>query len=119
MIVRSSVLAAAAVAALALNLATVAPALAQSAPSIAVSYQDLNLSGAAGRDVLDRRIANAAEQLCGEASTVELTWNAAVQACQAETIAQTQAQRDAAVRYGTVQVIAQADPVVRVSRAAN
>lgn len=119
MFVRSSVLAAAAVAALALNLATVAPALAQSATSIEVSYQDLNLTSSAGREILDRRIANAAEQLCGEARPIELTLNAAVQACQAETIAQTQAQRDAAVRYGTVQVIAQADPVVRVSRAAN
>ena len=118
MFVRSSVLAAAAVAALALNLATVAPALAQSAPSVAVTYQDLNLASAAGREILDRRIANAAGQLCGAYTAVELTWAAAVLECREQTIADTQPQRDAALRHGTVQ-ISSADRAVRVSRAAN
>ena len=118
MFVRSSVLAAAAVAALALNLATVAPALAQSATSIEVSYQDLNLTRAAGREILDRRIANAAGQLCGAYTAVDLTWAAAVLDCREQTIADTQPKRDAALRHGTVQ-ISSADRAVRVSRAAN
>lgn len=118
MSVRTSVLAAAAVAAMIANVAAVAPALAQTAPSVEVFYGDLNLAGTSGRNALDRRIASAAAQLCGEARAVELTWNAAVQACRTETIASVQEQRDAAVRYGTVQV-ADAAPVVRVSRAAN
>ena len=118
MFVRTPILAAAAVAAILANVAAIAPALAQPTPSVEVSYGDLNLASTAGREILDRRIANAAASLCGEARAVELTWNAAVQACRSETIALTQPQRDAAVRYGTVQV-AQAAPLVRVSRAAN
>lgn len=117
MFVRAPILAAAAIAAMIANVAAVAPALAQGAPSVEVSYGDLNLTSDAGRQILDRRIANAAAQLCGEARPVELTWNAAVEACRSETIASTQPQRDAAVRYGTVQIASA--PVVRVSRAAN
>ena len=118
MSVRTPVLAAAAIAAMIVNVAAVAPVLAQPMPSVEVHFADLNLGSDAGRTVLDRRIANAADQLCGEARPIELTLNAAVQACRSETIALAQPQRDAAVRYGTVQ-IAQAAPVVRVSRAAN
>lgn len=117
MFVRAPILAAAAIAALAANVAAVAPALAQDASTIEVSYGDLNLASGFGREILDRRIANAAEQLCGEARKVELTLFAAVQACRSETVAAAQPQRDAAVRYGTVQIASA--PVVRVSRGAN
>ena len=113
MSVRSTILAAAALVA-----GIAAPAFAQSPEFIEVSYGDLNLTSDAGRQVLDSRIAGAAEQLCGQARSIELTWNAAVQTCRSETIAQTRPQRDAALRYGTVE-IAQAAPAVRVSRAAN
>ena len=118
MFVRAPILAAAALAALLANAAAVGPAFAQSAPAVEVFYGDLNLASDAGRSVLDRRIAAAAAQLCGHARPAELRRNAAVRACRTETIAQTQEQRDSAVRYGTVR-IADAAPLVRVSRAAN
>ena len=120
MSVRSSVLAAAALVAGFLNIGlAVAPAFAAAPQSIAVSYADLDLSNTVGREILDRRIANAASTLCGEFRSVELGWAAAVQACRAETIASTQPQRNAALGLrGTVEV-SQADPIVRVSRAAN
>jgi UrcA family protein len=117
MSVRSTFLAAAAVAAGLAGLA--APASAQTVTGITVSYADLNLASQNGRETLDRRIAYAAGRLCGHASNVELGWAAAVQDCQAETIALTQPQRDAAMGIrGEVQV-SSADRIVRVNRAAN
>jgi len=118
MSVRTPILAAAAVAAMIANVVAVAPAFAQPLHSIEVGYQDLNLTGDAGRAILDRRIADAAAELCGQSRKVELRWDAAVRACRTETVALTQPQRNAAVRYGTVEV-ASADAIVRVSRAAN
>ena len=119
MFVRSSVLAAAAVAATLLTFGAAVPAVAQPAPAVEVSYGDLDLRVDAGRDVLDRRIADAAAQLCGSFRPVELTWAAAVLACRTETIALTQPQRNAAIgRRGTVEV-AQSASILRVSRAAN
>jgi len=116
MFVRSTVLAAAAVAATLLTFAV--PAAAQTAPAVEVSYGDLDLTRVAGRDVLDRRIAGAAAELCGSFSPVELGWAAAVRACRTETIALTQPQRNAAIgRRGTVEVAQSAS--LRVSRAAN
>jgi UrcA family protein len=95
------------------------PALAQPAEAITVSYADLNLAVATGRNTLDRRIANAAEQLCGYYQPTELTWAAAVRACQTETIALTQPQVETALRQrGSVEV-SSADRVIRVNRAAN
>jgi UrcA family protein len=120
MSVRSTILAAAAIAATLLQLgAAASPAAAQTAEAIVVSYADLNLAGPAGREVLDRRIANAATRLCGAYSANELRWAAAAEACQAETIALTQPQRDAAVGLrGTVR-ISSASGFLSVSRAAN
>jgi UrcA family protein len=119
MTLRSTILAAAAVAATLLNLGAVAPAFAQSPETVAVSYADLNLANPVGREALDRRIADAASELCGAFNPVELGRAAAGRACLSETIASVQPQRDAALahRYGTVQV-SQAEQVVRVSRAA-
>ena len=117
MFVRSTVLAAAAMAA---SLATLAaPAAAQNAEGILVHYGDLDLTGATGRQALDRRIAGAAAELCGSFRAVELNWANEVRACRAETIALTQPQRNAAVgRSGSVEV-ANAATSLRVSRAAN
>ncbi|MEI9927962.1 MAG: UrcA family protein [Sphingomonas sp.] len=42
-----------------------APALAQSAQSVAVRVNDLDLSTASGRHTLDRRVATATEAVCG------------------------------------------------------
>ena len=119
MFVRSTVLAAAAVAATLLTFGAAVPAVAQPAPAVEVSYGDIDLAGVAGRDILDRRIANAAAQLCGSFRPVELGWAAAVLACRTETIALTEPQRNAAIgRRGTVEV-AQSASILRVSRAAN
>ncbi len=120
MSVRSTILAAAAVAATLLQLGAAAgPAFAQPVESVIVSYADLDLADRAGRDGLDRRIANAAVRLCGHYSPIDLRWAAAVLACQAETIALTQPQRDAAVGLrGTVR-ISSAAGILSVSRAAN
>jgi UrcA family protein len=111
-----SILAAAAVAACT---SLAAPALAQPAQTIAVSYADLDLTAVPGRETLDRRIAHAAAQLCGFYQPTELTWAAAVRGCQSATIALAQPQRDAAMGIrGEVQV-SSADRVIRVNRAAN
>ena len=68
---------------------------------------------------LDRRIADAAGSSAAATAPAELGWAAAVRACQSETIADTQPQRDAAIGLrGTVRV-SSADRVLRVSRAAN
>lgn len=119
MSVRSAYLAAVAGAAAIAQIGAAAPAAAQTSEAIVVSYADLNLASRAGRDVLDRRIAGAASQLCGAYQPVELRWAAAVEACQAETIALTQPQRDAAVNLrGTVR-ISSTSGILSVSRAAN
>ena len=119
MFVRSSILAAAAVSAGLLSLVAAAPATAQDASSIAVGYADLNLASPLGRNILDRRIANAASQLCGTARQVDLNATAAVDECREATIEGVQPQRDAAVGLrGTVQV-SDASKFMRVSRAAN
>jgi len=120
MFVRPSVLAAAILVAGIVDFTVAsAPTLAQSPAGITVGYADLNLSSAAGRNVLDRRIADAAERLCGYAHPLELGWVAVVESCRAETIAATQPQRNAALgRSGTVE-IGQAGQNLRVNRAAN
>ena len=120
MFVRPSILAAAAVMAGVISLGAVAaPAMAQEAPSIAVSYADLNLASPLGRTILDRRIANAASQLCGTAREIDLNQSAAVDTCREATIDSVQSQRDTAIGLrGTVQV-SDASKVMRVSRAAN
>ena len=122
MFVRTTILAAAAVAATLVNIGVVAvPAMAQAPEGIAVFYADLNLANSAGRNVLDRRIASAAGQLCGQATLADLGYSAAVQACLDATIASVQPQRDAVIgnRYGTVQISQAGGGTLRVSRAAN
>ena len=121
MTVRSTILAAA-VAATIVNIGFVAaPAAAQTQEAIAVSYADLNLDNPVGRNVLDRRIASAAGQLCGQAALADLGDSAAVRTCLDQTIAAVQPQRDAAIgnRYGTVQISQAGGGSLRVSRAAN
>lgn len=52
-------------AAIAAALVSAVPAAADQAKSVEVSYADLNLSSATGRDTLDRRIARTADRICG------------------------------------------------------
>ena len=121
MFLRSTFLAAAAIVACFVNLSLAAgPAFAQTEATMVISYADLNLGNSAGRAVLERRIASAAEQLCGQFNPIELGQAEAGRACLSETIASVQPQVEAAInrRFGTVR-ISQADLSVRVSRAAN
>lgn len=74
-----------------------APAAAQAVDSVTVGYADLNLANAAGRAVLDRRIAHAARQVCGQFAPIELRRNSLSRACQADAIASAEAQRSAIV----------------------
>lgn len=123
MSVRTTFLAAAAVAASLVNLSAAAsPAMAQEQETVVVSYADLNLGNQAGRNVLDRRIAQAASELCGQFNPIELGQAEAGRSCVADTIASVQPQRDAALnrRFGTVQISqAGGGGSLRVSRAAN
>ena len=121
MTVRNAILAAAALVAGFVNVCgAVGPAVAQVPETVAVSYADLNLANRAGRAVLDQRIADAAESLCGDFDRRELGRAAAGRECIGATLAAVQPQVDAAIGYrtGTVQV-SHNDFSVRVSRAAN
>jgi UrcA family protein len=93
MIVRSTFFALAAVAAaiLATGVA-ISPAVAQT-DSVSVGYGDLNLASPAGRGALDRRIAGAARQVCGEYRPLELKMIALSRACRADVLAAARGQR--------------------------
>jgi UrcA family protein len=77
-----------------------APALAQTPVQqgeLAVSLvrtADLDLSTESGRRQLDRRIANAARDVCGAASDVDIEGKNAVRQCRVGTIAQAKLQKD-------------------------
>lgn len=93
---RPFILAAAVAAAGLSTFAAVGPAIAAEA-GVAVQHEDLNLSTAAGRAVLDRRIDRAARLVCGTALTIELELAGEVNSCRADVIASTRARRDALV----------------------
>lgn len=65
--------------------------------SVRVSYADLNLAGAPGQQVLQRRIAFAAKIVCGSSDPVNLEFTRAVAECRSETIADAQPAFNAAV----------------------
>ncbi|MEA3039891.1 MAG: hypothetical protein QOE79_2404 [Sphingomonadales bacterium] len=81
---------------------TAGPAFAQPAASGAqvVHYADLDLSSAAGRRELDRRIGNAVREACGTASDADLHGRNLVQHCRVETRRAIAAQRTAALAAG-------------------
>ena len=70
----------------------VSPAFAKQAnPTVrTVAYADLDLSTAAGRSRLERRIGATVRELCGEASSFDLARRHAVRDCIAETRANVQ-----------------------------
>ena len=73
-----------------------APVGAPAAPETRiVSYADLDLGAAAGRDRLDRRIAAAVRAVCGSVPPADLRGRAEVAACRAETFAAANASRPA------------------------
>lgn len=98
-----------ALAAVALTGATLAissPAAAQSEEiSVFVPTGDLDLSTAAGAERLEVRLANAADEVCGEA-TRDLRLNAQVKACKARVTSRARAEIAAAQKAGTRTVVA-------------
>jgi UrcA family protein len=74
------------------------PVLAEaSAPAINVSIVrtvDLDLSTEAGRRQLEHRFANAAREVCGTASDVDLAGKNAIRHCRHDVLARAQAQLD-------------------------
>ncbi|HEX4739130.1 MAG TPA: UrcA family protein [Allosphingosinicella sp.] len=91
-------------------LATLSTAAFGAEPSRTVRYADLNLASAEGRAQLDRRIASAAEALCGFAHSADLAAQADVAHCRAATVAGVSTQRDlilsAATRGGMIRMSA-------------
>ncbi len=95
--------------------ATVTPTVAKAFEPVTVTSivrtADIDLSSKAGHDELDRRIARAAREVCGDPSAVDLEGRNAVRECRAESIAQAFAQRDqllAAARSDSPIVVASA-----------
>lgn len=71
-----------------------APTLAEPAPTQNVSIVhtvDLDLSSKAGREALDHRLVNAAFEVCGTASDVDLAGKNKVRACRADVLAKARA----------------------------
>ena len=58
-----------------------------------VSIADLDLSSAAGRDRLERRVASAARRVCGWASPVDLKGFTRMRTCRSESFAEAMASR--------------------------
>ena len=83
----------------ALLLAAPSPAAAQSdaPPSARVSYADLDLTGAAGRAALDRRVRHAAAQLCHIENRAPLARRMEAWRCTRETLARGRAMTAIAV----------------------
>ena len=75
-----------------------APALAETpAPNVNVSYvqtADLNLASEGGQRALDRRLAQAAREVCGVASDSDLVGQNKARECREEAIARAAADRD-------------------------
>ena len=82
-----------------------APALAQTAPSaenrIVVRTADLDLGSAAGQRTLDRRIAIAVVEACGETSPADPAGRNEILHCRDETIAAVAANRDRLVELAS------------------
>lgn len=75
--------------------------------SVMVNHTDLDLKSAAGRAQLQKRVAFAAETVCGPADTLSYFSKKSVAACQDQAIAGAQ--------QGMVQVLAEAATTIRVA----
>jgi len=87
------------------------PAVAETAPTQAVTIvhtADLDLSTAIGRNALDHRLVNAAYEVCGDASNVDLAGKNKIRACRADVLAKARAesQQLASRGSGTILVAA-------------
>ena len=75
-----------------------APALAQEPVAVNVNLvrtADLDLGSSDGQRRLDQRLANAAREVCGTASDVDLEGKNEVRKCRADTLAEAKNRRDA------------------------
>ena len=98
-------------AALALGTAamTAAPAVAQGAPSVTVSFADLNLSSERGTQIFDRRIKNAIANVCGGTPPRDVGARRIYNRCLEETAVAVEPKRDLAVaEYRSGQLAAKA-----------
>src|SRR4051812_36467232 len=84
---RSAFMFASALTTLALTTTSFASSPTDGAPSVAVRYDDLNLSSDAGVEALYRRISSAARQVCPDAYSRDLRFAAASRSCQAIAVA--------------------------------
>jgi UrcA family protein len=82
-----------------------APALADDARSVVVSYQDLNLAAPEGRRTLEWRIAAAVETVCGDASRASVQQYRDLAECRELSAAAARQRADQVIsRTATVQV---------------
>lgn len=82
-----------------------APAFAEDAPSVVVSYKDLNLASAEGRKALKTRIAAAVETVCGRANRASVQQGREWAECRQLTAAAARQKADRVIaRAETVQV---------------
>jgi UrcA family protein len=95
--------------------ATVTPTVAKAFEPVTVTSivrtADLDLSNSDGRRELDRRIVQAAREVCGAASNIDLEGKNAARQCRADTIAQAASQREqvlAAAKTGAPILVASA-----------
>lgn len=95
--------------------ATITPTVANAFEPVTVTSvvktADLDLANAQGQRELDRRIAQAAREVCGSASDVDLEGKNAVRHCRAETAALALSQREqllAAAKSGAPVLVASA-----------
>ena len=85
------------------------PALAEPAPAqatVVVGTADLDLTTAAGKGILERRLVAAAREACGKAADVDLSGSNAVRQCRAELLAQARARSEQLASNGAPFVIA-------------
>jgi UrcA family protein len=81
-----------------------APALAQEPAAVNVSLvrtADLDLGSTQGQRKLDQRLANAAREVCGTASDVDVEGKNEVRKCRDDTLANAKGQRDAVLAAAT------------------
>jgi UrcA family protein len=86
-----------------------APAVAEDAPSVVVSYRDLNLATMEGRQELETRIAAAVETVCGRASRGTLQQAREWADCRQLTAAHARRAADKAVAKAERMLVARAD----------
>lgn len=88
------------------------PAFAEPMPEQGVTIvhtADLDLSSKAGRETLDHRLVNAAFEVCGTASEVDLTGKNKVRACRADVLAKARTEGERLASRGASITVAAAE----------